>query len=160
MGIQKEWNNKEQAEKQFFLLKDSLYKSLKPYFSFSGKLDLSVNDPSVENADTLARILNVMCKLANNEGSMFGADSIIGQQVIVEEQHVIKYWGKIFWLQIPANHTSYKPSYDPFYGEFQLKKDKIQIVNLKFGDHKCTNLDKVWWFDMRLDWLYELEETN
>ncbi|WP_420574026.1 hypothetical protein [Kordia sp.] len=160
MGIQKEWHNKQQAEIHFSLLKDSLFESLKPYFAFSGKLDLSVNDPSAENADTLARILNATCKLANDNNSMFGADGILAQQVIVEENKILKYWGKIFWLITPSNHISYKPSLDPFYGEFQLKDNEIQILNLKFGDHNCTNLDKVWWFDVTLDWLYEFEEIN
>ncbi|AXG71827.1 hypothetical protein KORDIASMS9_04085 [Kordia sp. SMS9] len=160
MGIQKEWHNKQKAEKDFALLKDSLFESLTPYFAFSGKLDLSVNDPSGEIADTLARILNAVCKLVNEKAALFGADSILAQQVIVEENRILKYWGKIFWLLTPSTHKSYKPSLDPFYGEFLLKDNEIQILNLKFGDQNCTNLDKIWWFDMQLDWVYEFEQTN
>ena len=41
------------------------------------------------------------------------------------------------------------------YVEFELVEREIAITNMKFGDYNLTNLDKVWWFDLELNWIYE-----
>lgn len=159
MGVNKDWKNKGTANERLNYLKSMLFESLKPYFKFSGNLDLSKTDPTTNNGDTLARILNSVLTLTDDDqDSYFGADSIVAQQVHVENNNFMRFWGRIFWLSTPKNHHSYKPNYDPFYGEFKLDKNRIQIVKMKFGDYDRTNLDKVWWFDMELDWVYEFED--
>ncbi|WP_299245384.1 hypothetical protein [uncultured Aquimarina sp.] len=159
MGINKEWKNKEAAEGRLEYLTKMLNESLSPYFKFDGKLDLSTINPTVNNGDTLARILNSTLILTEDEqDSYFGADSVTALQVIIENNKLMKFWGRIFWLSIPSNHQSYKPAYDPFYGEFQLTEREIQVLEMKFGDYNRTNLEKVWWFDMELDWMYEFEK--
>lgn len=159
MGTNKEWKNKESAKERLDSLKEILFESIKPYFSFSGDLDLSKNDPTRDIGDTLARIVSSSLTLTENENdSYFGADSIIAQKVIIENNDLMRFWGKIFWLSTPNGHQSYKSGYDPFYGEFELQENGIKISKMKFSDYKMTNLDKVWWFDLELDWIYEFEE--
>lgn len=158
MGMNKTWKEQEDAGERFEDLKRMLFKSLKPYFKFSGKLDLSKNDPTRENGDILAHTISVMLALSDKEdGFYFCADSVLAQQVTVENHKHMKFWGKIFWLSAPAGYESYKPGYDPFYGEFRLHENEIELVKIKLGDHQQTNLDKVWWFETELDWKYEFE---
>ncbi len=159
MGINREWKNKESAKELLENLKEFFFESIKPYFLFSGNLDLAKNDSIMETGDILARIVNSSLTLTENEkDSFFGADSVIAQKVIIENHESMKFWGKILWLSTPSGHKSYKSGYDPFYAEFRLKEDGIVISKMKFSDYKITNLDKVWWFDMELDWMYEFEE--
>lgn len=159
MGINKQWKDKELAKERYNSLKEFLFDSLQPYFIFSGNLDLSKNDPTRENGYTLARLVNASLVLSENENdSYFGADSVLAQKVVVENHNFMRFWGKIFWLSTPKGHKSYKHGYDPFYGEFELEESHIRIVKMKFSDYQVTNLDRVWWFDMELDWIYEFEE--
>lgn len=159
MGFKKRRKNTETAEEALRYFKEKLNDSLTPYFNFEGKLDLSKTDPTRENGDFLARILNSTILLAGDEQDFyFGADTVTAQQVKIEKNGLMRFWGRICWLSIRNDHQSYKPGYDPFYGEFKLDKNEIQIVKMKFGDHEQTNLDRIWWFDMDLDWMYEFEK--
>ena len=158
MGFNKQWKNKESAQIKLKGLEKLLFKSLKPYFEFDGKLELSKNDPSLENSDVFARILNCNLILSEDkQDAYFGADSINAQQVIVEENGLMKFWGKIHWLSIRNGHESYKEGLDPFYAELILNNNNIQFKTMKFGDYLKTNIDKNWWFDMELNWIYIIE---
>lgn len=158
MGYNKKWKNKDIAKEQLDSLIEVLDESLKPFLKYEGNLDLSKVDPTVDNGDTLARIINSLLKLTEDEqDNYFGADSVIAQKVEIERNEVIRLWGKIFWLSIPENYESYKEGYDPFYGGFQLVQDKLQIMEIRFGDYDKTNLDKIWWFDLELNWIYEFK---
>ena len=115
MGINKQWKDKKQAEEKLAFLKKQISQSLRPYFKYSGKLELSNSDPAIEIGDYLARFLNsTLIYFCDGNEYQFGADSIVAQQVIVYKNEVLKFWGKISWLQTPKEHSSYKVGYDPY----------------------------------------------
>lgn len=136
-------------------LEDLLY-LFKPYFLKTGKLDLVENDFDTEIPMVLASLLDNKIAIEDNENAVyFCADDILARQVIVEKNRLIKFWGVIYWLETHHNYPMNKTQQDPFYAEFSLKNEVLEIQKMKFGDYQARNIDKIDWYEMELDWVYE-----
>lgn len=162
MGIKKTRHiDSDQTRESYRTLLNIFKPIIKPYFNFNGKIDLSQYDPTYETSNTLAGMLDCQIALKDaNNAIYFCADDILAKQIIIEENNMIKFWGIVYWLETPKDYEINKTGQDPFYAEFKLKNGVVSIIKMKCGDYNLTNLDKVWWFDLDLNWIFELDLSN
>lgn len=159
MGIKKTRQiHIEVAKENYNKLIDNLLPIIKPFFNFKGKLDLSQHDPTENTSSLLARLLDCKITIEDNENAnSFCADDILAKQVIVEEDGLLKFWGIIYWLETPQEYEINKTGQDPFYAELRIVNDTLKIERMRCGDYNLTNVDRYWWFDMEMNWIYEFE---
>ncbi|MDJ1471477.1 hypothetical protein QNI19_27320 [Cytophagaceae bacterium DM2B3-1] len=159
MGIKKTSHiDIELAKKNYNNLIDKLFPAIKPWFNFKGKLDLSHYDITNKTSSLLASLLEYKITIEDNKNAnSFCADDILAKQVIVEEDGLLKFWGIIYWLDTPPEYEINKTGQDPFYAEMRIVNDTLKIEWIKCGDYNLTNVDRYWWFDMEMDWIYEFE---
>lgn len=133
---------------------------LEPFFKQLGKVDLSNANPSYDISSSLVSILQCKILLEDDGCGNLCGDDILAKQIIVEKDGLMKLWGIIYWLQPPAHYEINKSGLDPFYAEFRLRNKKLTVEKMKCGDYEKTNLNRVWWFDFELDWIYDFEALN
>jgi len=158
MGVKKT-NHKSvvQAEADYQRTVNTLFELFKPYFKQQGKVELFNNELSQEAAYALISLVQNLIAIADNpKAKYFGADTIIAHQIIITN-NTMHFWGKIYWLETHSDYIVNQSGRDPMFATFTLQQDAIAVQAIKFGDYSATNIDKVWWFDMELDWIYEFE---
>lgn len=155
MGYKKKWNDTSSERLTEHL--EQVYEITKPLFQKNGRITL----PSLDNIGNLeyrlALILN--CKFASSDDKndrRFGADDVIAIQLEIENNDLLKYWGKINWLSKPNNHICHNAYQDPFFGIFKLESNQISIVKAMFGDYDKTDLDGQNWVESKVNWMYDL----
>lgn len=42
----------------------------------------------------------------------------------------------------------------------RIADDQLIIETMKCGDYSLTNIDKTWWYDQNLDWIYEFYDPK
>ena len=120
-------------------------------------IDLSNFDEKGDMEYLLALIIN--CKFSSSDDKQsrsFGADDIIAIQLEVDNNEILKYWGKINWLSKPKDHECYKSYQDPFYGELKLNNNGLEIEKAMFGDFDKTDLEGLHWIETEMNWMYDL----
>ncbi|MDJ1504850.1 hypothetical protein [Xanthocytophaga agilis] len=160
MGIKKTRHiDVEVAKENYNSLINKLFPIIKPIFNFKGKLDLSQHDPTEQTSSLLAYLLDCKIAIEDNENAKhFCADDILTKQVIIEEDGLMRFWGTIYWLDTPHEYEINKTGQDPFYAELRIVNNRLKIERMKCGDYNLTNVDRYWWFDMEMDWIYEFED--
>ena len=128
-------------------------KTLDPFMELNGIIKLPV-DIENEIAYLLAMTINCEFTLSNNEIAQFGADDIMPIQII-KENNRLNYFGKIFWLSTPKNHKCFNFQ-DPFYGEFEIINDTLQVIIMKFANFEIIDLHNKNWINNEVDWMYEI----
>ena len=155
MGYKKKW--KDNAEQNLHKHLSKVSEIMNPLFVNNGEVDLTNFKKKGDLEYLLALVLN--CKFVSSEDKnerSFGADDVIALRLEVENNKLLKYWGKINWLSLPNDHDCYKSYQDPFYGLFKLDNNRIEIVEAMFGDYDKNDLDGQHWIDSEMNWMYDL----
>ncbi|MBW1297811.1 hypothetical protein [Aquimarina litoralis] len=131
---------------------------MEPYFQENGKIDMHHFEQKKDVSYLLALMINCEFVLdTNTEISNFGADDIIPVRLEIEDNTVLKYWGKINWLSKPSEHQCHRSFQDPFYGEFTFDHQELKIEKMLFGSYDQTDLDGSYWVDAEVNWMYEFK---
>lgn len=133
---------------------------LKPLFKTLGKVDLNKNDPTNEICSSLASLLQRKIYLEDEDCGNLCADDIITKQIIIEKNGLMKFWGIIYWLHSPKDYLINKSGLDPFYMQLRLVDSQLEIERIACGDYEQTNINRIWWYDLDLDWIYDFEMRN
>lgn len=107
----------------------------------------------------LAFLINhKFCNCEEKYYRSFGADDVIPLKILVNEKSIIQYWGKIYWLSIPKNYECFRGYQDPFYGEFKISDQELEIIEILFGNYAKTDLDDMTWINRpdTIEWMHEL----
>ncbi len=67
----------------------------------------------------------------------------------------MRFWGFIWWLETHKAYPMNESGKDPFYAEFRKEDGHVRLSKMCFGDYDMTDIDKVWWYDEGLNWVYE-----
>jgi hypothetical protein len=155
MGYKKKWENN--TEEKLIELLYKINNIVKPLFQKNGRINITNLDGKSDLEYLLALMLN--CKFVSSKDKnsrRFGADDIIAIRLEIENNNLLKYWGKINWLSKPNNHECYRSYQDPFYGTFKLENNQLMIVKAMFGDYDKNDLDGQYWIDTEMNWMYDL----
>ena len=155
MRYKKKWIDSSDERLTEYLFK--VEKIVRPIFKNNGGFDLSNFDEKGDMEYLLALIIN--CKFSSSDDKQsrsFGADDIIAIQLEVDNNEILKYWGKINWLSKPKDHECYKSYQDPFYGELKLNNNGLEIEKAMFGDFDKTDLEGLHWIETEMNWMYDL----
>lgn len=136
---------------------DKVSKIVNPLFENNGKVNLTSLDKRSDLEHLMALILN--CKFTSSEdknGRSFGVDIVTALQLEVENNQILKYWGKINWLSKPNDHECHQSYQDPFYGLLKLENNQLELVQAMFGDYDSNDLDGKYWISSEMNWMYYL----
>ena len=155
MGFKKKWKDSSDERLTEYLFK--VEKIVQPIFKNNGRVDLSKFDKKGDVEYLLALILN--CRFSSSDdiqSRSFGADNIIAIQLDIENNEILKYWGKINWLSTPIGHECHRSYQDPLYGEFKLDSNGLEVERAMFGDYDKSDLDSIGWINTEMNWMYDL----
>lgn len=123
-----------------------------PFFETIGPVDVGKwpqNNP-------IERLLSIELALMDDQDtSTFCCDGIVPVQIVVKK-NLIKFWGHIWWLNAPENHPRNRSGKDPFYAEISKKGRQISIPLMLFGDYAKLPIDKYYWPEMSIEWIFEI----
>lgn len=154
MKKQKQQVIQKKAKKSKKEIIEALEEYLIPMFVHQGNVDISYFKDE-HTASWLATLCDVLINIHDTKnGLYFCADDVLAKKMIIEDNCLLKFWGIIYWLEVPAFYKINKSGVDPFYAEFILVNNKLSLKKLCFGDWDETNLNRYDWVNMDLDWIY------
>lgn len=155
MGYKKKWiDSSEDQLSEYF---KRICEILKPLFTTNGIVDVD----DIEEKHSLECLLGfiVNCKCASNDDGHFlnfGADYVTALHIEIEDNGLLKFWGRINWLSLPNDHECHNSNQDPFYGIFELRNNEFKLKEAMFGDYDKTDLDGSLWINQEITWMYDL----
>lgn len=146
-------NNYKEIENKLI---DLLGSKILAYFKFNDKIDLVENDLTNETSTLLASFLDRKLEIHDPEyGKYFTADDVMPSMVVANHNR-ISFWGYTYWLSTPNDYPINRSGKDPFYCEFSMENDQLTIPIICSGDNDLINIDKTWWFDIEMNWIYKI----
>lgn len=130
------------------------------YLKNDEKIDFYNESFDSSLSSNLTSILNLLITI-HDGNVMFCVDDVLPRYAIVKDGDLFKCWGIIYWLSVPKDYKINKSGEDPFYSEFRINKEEVELVTVCCGDSKLLDVGKMSnLYDLEFDWIYQFDNSD
>jgi len=147
---------KDKAKESVLVSLKRIHEEMHTLFENNGEVDLSIIPKTHFYYDIYYVFSGKLMLSEEKEERSFITDDITPVRLEIENNELLKFWGKVSWLSTPKNHKNYDSCYDPLYIEMKLVKNELIINQILFGDYNTVNINKYTWVDREMEWMFEL----
>ena len=111
------------------------------YVNRNDKIRVLDEPYNLELGEYLGDILNLKIIDELENYNDFCIDDVMPLSINVDNREVFTYYGFIYWLNTPNNYLVNESGKDPFYCQFKVENNHVELISIFFGDYQLEHID-------------------